>query len=170
MMHFGIFSFAIFVVYFKKMQKASGIIIALLLVILFFQCKKETEEWIFCECPIESWVGDYTGTGNYYHGEELDYQQCNVQLTIEKIAPQNLKIRIVALDYYSETFYGNKNDSTYYLTISGTNKSLNMNIKMNGNQLKLNGTAKNFHWVYDPDSTYLVPDKTLAFDVVRTLP
>lgn len=152
------------------MQKAIGVIVVLLIATLFFQCKKETDDWNFCECSVESWVGDYIGNGNYYHGEELDYQQCDVELTIEQITAQNLKIRIVANDCYSETFYGNKNDSTYYLTISGTSKSLNMNLKIKGDQLKLNGTAKNFHWVYDPDSTYLVPDKTLAFDVVRTLP
>lgn len=93
-----------------------------------------------------------------------------MQLTIEQIALENLKIRVVAPDIYAETFYGNKNDSTYYLTINGTSKSLIMNLKTNGNELKLTGTAKNFHWVYDPDSTYLVTDKTLAFDVLKILP
>ena len=152
------------------MKQAFGIIILLFLTTFLSQCKKEADDWIFCECAIDSWIGDYTGSGNYYQGEELDYQQCDVQLTVEQIAPDNLKIRVVAPDYYSETFYGIKSDSTYYLTISGTSKSLNMNLKIRGNELKLNGTAKNFHWVYDPDSTYLVPDKTLAFDVTKTQP
>jgi hypothetical protein len=170
MIYFCILALLFLLSIFKTMQKFFGIVFVMLLTSLFYQCKKETDDWIFCECPIETWVGDYSGSGNYYEGEELDSQQCDVQLSIEQIAPENIKIRIVAADCYSETFYGTKKDSTYYLTISGTNKSLNMNLKGMGDQLKLNGTAKNFHWVYDPDSTYLVPDKTLAFDVVKTQP
>ena len=152
------------------MQKTSGILILLFLTIFLLQCKKEADDWIFCECAIDSWVGDYAGSGQYYKGEDVDSQQCDVQIAIEQIAPENLKIRVVAPDLYAETFYGIKSDSTYYLTISGSNKSLSMNLKIKGNELKLNGTAKNFHWVYDPDSTYLVPDKTLAFDVIKSQP
>jgi hypothetical protein len=170
MIHSCIFSFTIFAVYFKMMQKVSGILIIVILSAVFVQCKKETDDWIFCNCTIDSWIGDYAGSGNYYKGEDVDAQQLEVQLTIEQIAPENLKVRITAPDYYNETFYGIKKDSTYYMTINGSNKSLIMNLKAKGDELKLTGTAKNFHWVYDPDSTYLVPDKTLAFDVLKTQP
>jgi hypothetical protein len=152
------------------MKKIVGILLFVILPAVFTQCKKENDDWIFCSCGIDMWIGDYAGSGNYYKGEDVDAQQLDVQLTIEQIAPKNLKIRIVAPDVYVETFYGIKNDSTYYLTINGTNKSLIMNLKSNANELKLTGTAKNFHWVYDPDSTYLVTDKTLAFDVLKIQP
>lgn len=152
------------------MKKVVSIVSVIILLSVFAQCKKETDDWIFCNCVIDEWIGDYSGSGNYYKGEEVDAQQVDVQLTIEQIAPENLKIQVVAPDVYTETFYGNKNDSTYYLTINGTSKSLIMNLKVKDNELKLTGTAKNFHWVYDPDSTYLVTDKTLAFDVLKTQP
>lgn len=152
------------------MKKVVSIVSVIILLSVFAQCKKETDDWIFCNCVIDEWIGDYNGSGNYYKGEEVDAQQVDVQLTIEQIAPENLKIQVVAPDVYTETFYGNKNDSTYYLTINGTSKSLIMNLKVKDNELKLTGTAKNFHWVYDPDSTYLVTDKTLAFDVLKTQP
>lgn len=152
------------------MKKVVSIVSVIILLSIFAQCKKETDDWIFCNCVIDEWIGDYNGSSNYYKGEEVDAQQVDVQLTIEQIAPENLKIHVVAPDVYTETFYGNKNDSTYYLTINGTSKSLIMNLKVKDNELKLTGTAKNFHWVYDPDSTYLVTDKTLAFDVLKTQP
>jgi hypothetical protein len=152
------------------MKKIIGIALVIFIFVVFTQCKKETDDWIFCNYGIDMWIGDYTGSGNYYKGEEVDAIQTDVQLTIEQIAPENLKIRVVAPDLYTETFYGIKNDSTYYLTINGSYKSLIMNLKTNGDELKLTGTAKNFHWVYDPDSTYLVTDKTLAFDVLKVQP
>ena len=45
-----------------------------------------------------------------------------------------------------------------------------MNLKVKGDELKLSGTAKNFHWVFEPDSSYFVTDKTLAFDVLKIQP
>ena len=152
------------------MHKISGILIIVILSVLFTQCKKETDDWIFCNCTIESWIGDYAGSGNYYVGEEVEAQQLDVQLTIEQIAPENLKIRVVAPAVYAETFYGIKDDSTYYLTINGTSKSLIMNLKVKGDELKLSGTSKNFHWKFEGDTSYLVTDKTMAFDVLKTQP
>ena len=102
------------------MKKIVGILLFVILSGVFTQCKKETDDWIFCNCTIDSWIGNYAGSGNYYKGEEVDAQQLDVQLTIEQIAPENLKISMVATDVYAETFYGIKNDSTYYLTINGT--------------------------------------------------
>ena len=152
------------------MKKTLIILILLSGVLIFTQCKKETEDWVFYNCGIDSWVGEYTGNGNYYKGEEVDFEQLNVQLTIVQFSAINLKIDVIAEDKYSESFYGIKDDSTYYLTINGSNKSLIMNIKKKGSELKLIGTAKNFHWETKDDSTFLVTDKTLAFEVLKTLP
>jgi len=152
------------------MKKIVGILFIILLSGVFTHCKKETDDWIFCNCTIDSWIGNYSGSANYYEGEEVDAQQLNVQLTVEQFAPENLKISVVAEDVYTETFYGIKRDSTYYLTINGSNKSLIMNLKIKESELKLTGTAKNFHWKIEDDSTFLVTDKTLAFDVFKTQP
>lgn len=152
------------------MKKIVGILFIILLSGVFTHCKKETDDWTFCNCTIDSWIGNYTGNGNFYLGDEVDAQQLEVELTIQQIASDNLNIRVVADDVYAETFYGIKRDSTYYLTINGTSKSLIMNLKVKGDQLKLSGTAKNFHWKFEGDTSYLVTDKTLAFDVLKTQP
>jgi len=149
------------------MKKAFSVLILLSGVLLFMQCKKETEDWVFCNCGIDSWVGEYDGNGNYYEDEEVDAETVSVQVNIEQFSPKNLTISVIATDVYSQTFYGIKDDSTYYLTINGSNKSLIMNLKKKGNELKLIGTAKNFHWETNDDSTFLVTDKTLAFDVLQ---
>ena len=149
------------------MKKAFSVLILLSGVLLFTQCKKETEDWIFCNCGIDSWVGEYDGNGNYYEDEEVDAETVSVQVNIEQFSPKNLTISVIATDVYSQTFYGIKEDSTYYLTINGSNKSLIMNLKKKGYDLKLIGTAKNFHWETNDDSTFLVTDKTLAFDVLQ---
>lgn len=149
------------------MKKTLSILIFLSVVLLFMQCKKETEDWVFCNCGIDSWVGGYTGNGNYYQDEEVDTETVSVQVNIEQFSSKNLTISVIAPDVYSQTFYGIKDDSTYYLTINGSSKSLIMNLKKKGNELKLIGTAKNFHWETTDDSTFLVTDKTLAFDVLQ---
>ena len=149
------------------MEKIRSILIVLFIASLFMQCKKETEDWVFCNCGIDSWVGEYKGNGNYYKDEEVNAETVNVQVNIERFSPKNLTISVIASDVYSQTFYGIKDDSTYYLTINGSNKSLTMNLKKNENELKLIGTAKNFHWETKDDSTFLVTDKTLAFDVLQ---
>lgn len=149
------------------MKKTLSILIFLSGVLLFTQCKKETEDWVFCNCGIDSWVGEYAGNGNYYKDEEVDAETVSVQVNIEQFSPKNLTISVISPEKYSETFYGIKDDSTYYLMINGSSKSLIMNLKKKGNELKLIGTAKNFHWETNDDSTFLVTDKTLAFDVLQ---
>jgi len=149
------------------MKRTFSILIFLSGLLLFTHCKKETEDWVFCNCEIDSWVGEYTGDGNYYKDEEVDAETVSVQVNIEQFSPKNLTISVIATDVYSQTFYGIKEDSTYYLTINGSNKSLIMNLKKKGYDLKLIGTAKNFHWETNDDSTFLVTDKTLAFDVLQ---
>ena len=149
------------------MKKALSILIFLSGVLLFMHCKKETEDWVFCNCGIDSWVGEYEGNGNYYKDEEVDAETVNVQINIEQFSSKNLTISVIAPEAYSQTFYGIKDDSTYYLTINGSSKSLIMNLKKKGNELKLIGTAKNFHWETNEDSTFLVTDKMLAFNVLQ---
>ena len=149
------------------MKKTFSVLIFLSGVLIFTQCKKETEDWVFCNCGIDFWVGEYEGNGNYYKDEEVDAETVNVQINIEQFSPKNLTIGVIAPEAYSQTFYGIKDDSTYYLTINGSNKSLIMNLKKKGNELKLIGTAKNFHWETNEDSTFLVTDKMLAFNVLQ---
>ena len=66
------------------MKKAFSVLIFLSGVLLFTQCKKEAEDWVFCNCGIDSWAGEYAGNGNYYKDEEVDAETVNVQVNIEQ--------------------------------------------------------------------------------------
>lgn len=131
------------------------------------QCKKDEEEWNYCNCGIESWIGVYSGSGEYYEDEQPDPKQVEVNVSIEQFSPGNLTVRINVPDDYSETFYAEKRDSTYYITVNGNYKSLNMNLKKKGTEYKIIGTAKNFHTETVEDSTFTVYDKVLSFEAQK---
>ena len=50
------------------------ILILLIGVLLFSQCKKEeVDEWVLCtNCGLSSWVGNYEGYGDYYSDDDLN--------------------------------------------------------------------------------------------------
>jgi len=151
----------------NDMKRITAILVFLSVAAVFMQCKKETEDWIYCHCTIESWVGTFKGDGNYYKDEETDAQPVEVEVVIDQFAAYNMTVRIVAPDVYSETFYATKNDSTYYINVNASNKSLVLNLKKKGADFKLTGTAKNFHIEVEQDTSYLVTDKVVSFDVVK---
>ncbi len=151
----------------NDMKKITAILVLLFLVTVYTQCKKETEDWVYCNCTIGSWVGTFKGDGNYYKDEETDAKPVNVEVVIEQFATYNLNIRIVAPDDYSATFYATKKDSIYYINVNTSNKSLVLNLKKKDADYKLTGTAKNFHMQVEPDTSYLVTDKVVSFDVVK---
>lgn len=151
------------------MKKITAILILLFSVFLFSQCHKEDDDdWTFCNCGIGTWVGTYNGSGDYYEDDQPDPKPVNVEVVIDQFSAANLTVRVNAPDDYSEIFYAEKRDSTYYITVNGNNESINLNLKKKGTEYKLTGTAKNFHTETDEnDSTYTVYDKVLSFDVTR---
>jgi hypothetical protein len=162
-------AFTIFAVEQKcKMKKITALLILLSVVFLLSQCKKEEEDWNYCNCGIGTWVGTYNGSGDYYEDEQPDPKPVEVGVVIEQFSSGNLTVRINAPDDYAETFYVEKKDSTYYITVNGNYESLNLNLKKKGTEYKLTGTAKNFHTETDEnDSTFTVYDKVLSFDVLK---
>lgn len=142
-----------------------------ILTIGFFQyCNKPSEDWVFCDgCGIDSWVGNYSGTGSYYKdagGEIID--GVDVQLEIENPDGNQFQIKILAPDYYSQSFFTSKTDSNYYFGIEGETSSIQMSLYKKGDGFKVTGVAKKYHWEwqYEPDTAYvLIPDHTLSFEV-----
>lgn len=136
--------------------------------VFFMQCKKETEDWTFCNCTIESWVGAYKGTGNYYEDEATDARVVEVEIVIERFAAYNLTVKIDVPDLYAETFYATKDDSAYYINVNANNKSLVINLKKKGVGFKVTGTAKNYHMEVEQDTSYVVTDKVVSFNALKT--
>ncbi|MCF6169407.1 MAG: hypothetical protein L3J66_00330 [Bacteroidales bacterium] len=133
------------------------------------QCKKTVEEWAFCEgCGLESWAGKYNGTGSYYKDETNEIVDgVEVQLEIENPSANQFLIKVLAPDYYSQSFFSTKSDSLYYFSIANQTNSINMNLYKKGSEFKITGVAKKGHleWV---DSVYvIVPDHSLTFELYK---
>ncbi len=149
------------------------LIIGLLQLSFFQQCKKPAEDWVFCEgCGLDSWVGNYTGTGSYYKdvGNEI-IDGVDVLLEIENPSDKQFNIKLLAPDYYSQSFFTSKSNSNYYFGIEGATSSIQMNLYIKGSDFKVTGVAKKYHWEwqYEPDTAYvLIPDHTLSFEVFKS--
>ena len=156
------------------MQKTTFILLisGILLLGLFQYCKKPTEDWAFCTgCGIDSWVGNYSGTGSYYKDEGHEITDgVDVQLEIENPSGNQFFIKILAPGYYSQSFFSSKTDSLYYFNIANQSSSINMNLYKKGSEYKVSGVAKKYHWEwqYEPDTVWvMIPDHTLSFDVFK---
>jgi hypothetical protein len=144
-----------------------------LLLTLFQQCKKPADDWTFCEgCGMDAWTGNYSGKGSYYKdvGNEIT-DGVDVQLEIENPAGHQFLIKILSPGYYSQSFFSSKSDSNYYFSITGQTSSVNLSLYRKGDDFKINGVAKKYHWEwqYEPDTVLIkIPDHTLSFEVHKT--
>ena len=152
------------------MKKATIIILVFGLLVpgFFEQCKKPAEEWGFCElCGLDSWAGDYTGSGSYYKGETNEIiDGVEVQLEIENPSGNQFLIQLRSPDYYSQSFFSSKSDSNYYFDLAGQSSSIHLSLHKKESDYKVTGVAKKHHWEYKPD-TVLVIDHTLTFEVLK---
>jgi len=131
------------------------ILITIVFLALFFQnCKKdEQDDYSYCTgCPVDAWVGEYTGTGDYFTAATGEtFEDVEVEVTITNPVGNNLKIDIVAPNHISFQFFGAKNDDEHYFRLAGSTRSLDMNLykNSNGTDYKINGTAKTFQSARD---------------------
>ncbi len=138
----------------KKQLSAITVFILAGIILTFAQCKKdEQDNYSYCTgCPIDAWVGEYTGTGTYFTsttGETTD--NVEVEVTIENPGGNNMRIDILSPKNVSFQFFGQKNDDEHYFRIAGSTSSLDMNLYKNSNRkdYKINGTAKTYQSVRD---------------------
>ena len=116
-------------------------------------------------------MGNYSGTGSYYKdaGAEIT-DGVAVQLEIENPTGNQFLIKVLSPGYYSQSFFSSKSDSNYYFDIASESSSIHLSLYKNGNDFKVNGVAKKYHWEwqYEPDTAYvMVPDHTLSFEVLK---
>ncbi len=125
--------------------------------VIFASCHKETEQWSYCtDCDIESWIGNFKGNGQYYdtihYGSEI--KDVEIDLNIENIYNQTLKITVSSPHEFSWEFTGQKSDNDYYLNIAGTLQSISLNLYKNDKgDFKFSGVAKKYKY-NTTDSTY----------------
>ena len=143
----------------------SGIIIIAGFLFLFTNCKKdETEDFSYCTgCPIEEWVGDFAGKGTYFKASTGTTQEdIDVTLKVKITSGDNLSFNILAPNYFSQVFYGSKDNDQHYIQIAGTAKSLDLNLYKKVTEYKITGTAKTYKTPADGGT---VIDETLTFRV-----
>jgi len=145
-------------------------ILFIFVAIVFQHCKKNTGDFTFCTgCPLSSWVGYYEGTGDFYTdntGETRENIPVNVH--IENSYDSLLVIHVDAESYVSESFSKSKTGDEYYMLIGSGARTLDMGLKRNGDQYRLNGTLKKNSW-NKVDSTWTVV-QSLTFQVGKTAP
>ena len=136
-------------------------------VLLFSQCRKDEEEWTYCQdCELSTWIGDFEGYGDYYSDDDSTITIIDVltKVSIENSNETNLKITVSATDKFSTNFFVNKTNNDYYIDIPGSGKSLSLILSKKGNDHKLGGTAKLYHHIND---TILYLDHSISFDVIK---
>ncbi|MDP2723698.1 MAG: hypothetical protein Q8O72_13160 [Bacteroidales bacterium] len=145
-------------------------VISSLLVLSQWGCKKDSSpNWIYCqECGADQWVGTYNGKGDYYkNSDSSNVVNIETRLEIEKLYGNVLSISVVAQDVYQTSFTASKDDNEYFINMPGSGKSLYLTLTQSGDQYRVTGVTKVYHWKYAADTT-LVIDHRLGFEVVRS--
>ncbi len=129
-------------------------------------CKKENSpSWTFCDdCSLDEWVGDYEGAGDYYNGTS-DETELGVPtiVKIENTSGDILRTTVTVVDRFTTSFTSSKNNNDHYYSVPGSDKSLDLSLSKNGDEYKLSGTVKLFHFNKDT----LVVDQSISFDAFK---
>lgn len=149
-------------------MKQSLIILCACLIILFQNCKKETEDFSYCSnCEVEEWKGRYTGNGNYFKSSSGETtEDVEVIVTVNITSENNLSVNVLSPNILSQNFFGSKDDPFHYLQFAGSSKSLDLNLYKKGEEYKITGTAKTYKAPNDDGSNI---NESLTFRVFKEL-
>lgn len=147
------------------MIKFKLIFVLFIVTILFYQCKKDDENWTYCvDCNISSWVGTFEGIGIYYSDTDGNtISDVPTIFTIDSSSATVLKTTVIAEDYFTTSFTVNKTDDNYYINVPGSNQSLNLTLSKRGAEFKLSGTVKIHHY----QSDILFTDHSISFETFK---
>lgn len=139
--------------------------------LLFSNCNKDdSHEFSYClDCPFETWVGLYEGSGTYFvskSGETID--GVNVQMSITNPYSDNLEIKINSENYIEDEFFTLKDNTWHYITINTGARSLDLNLYRNGTQIKINGTLKRNR--FNSANQGWDVEKSLTFSIMKLEP
>ena len=135
--------------------------------LLFQNCKKDDTSFSYCTgCPISSWTGNYNGTGTYFIASSGEtFEGVNVNVSIENTYDSTLVVKLTAENYISESFSTSKTSDDHYILLGSGSETLDIGLKKNDNQYKLDGTFKKNTW-NKIDSVWIV-NKSLTFSALK---
>lgn len=134
---------------------------------IFPACDKNNENndgWKNCtECTIESWIGSYTGKGDFINlNNNAEVKDVDVSINIEQTATDYLTIYFQAPNIYSATVSGDFSSSDIVF-FAGSSSSISATMFIKDGKLKLTGNSKKYH--YKADS--LVVDQVITFETIN---
>lgn len=144
------------------------LLIVLILSALVFTtgCNKEdSDSWAYCDgCPLEAWVGEYEGTGEFYDNNTEEYTT-NIPSTISIVNTSDniLKIEVLGEDYYSRSFSKIKDDDNYSLDVLGSTASLSLSLSQKSDAYKISGNIKQYHSKKDS----VIIDYSFSFEAFK---
>jgi hypothetical protein len=148
--------------------KISIIISEIIMLGVFSGCKKKDETgdgWKNCyDCTAESWIGEYTGTGNYSnYTNHSNSDGVHVSILIEETAPDYLIVYFSSTNCISAVISGSL-VSNYIVSFAGSGSSITATMDIMDQDLKLSGTVKKFHT--EADSTMI--DELINFECYKS--
>ncbi len=117
----------------------------LMVIFIFFGCKKE-EKWVWCnDCTLEKITGTYEGTANHLRFVDTLLVETKGKESYATLTEENgqLKAQVGIVNLFSLSVTGDYTDD-YYIEIPGNKSRLSVKIWKLGEQVKLIGTAKKF--------------------------
>ncbi len=140
----------------------------LLSVFIFSACDKNENEgdgWANCtECTTDSWVGEYSGTGDYSNfNNNTEMNNVDVSIVIEETATDYLTVYFHVPDVYSSTVSGDL-QSPDIVSFASSGSSFTATMFIKDNELKLTGNSKKFHYKND---TILILDEVVTFETIK---
>jgi len=140
----------------------------LLFSVFFFQdCNKSNDNFSYCDgCFLSAWDGYFQGSGTYFTANTGDtFENVEVEVNIDNTYDSTLAINVKASTYISENFTVTKQNQKYYMNIGTGARTLDLGLKKNGNEYKIDGTLKLNSWS-KIDSTWSV-NESLTFEVFK---
>lgn len=139
----------------------------LIFIFLITSCQNndtETSPWKACfTCTTESWVGDYSGTCEYFDAAtNSTTTNLPFNLTIEQTATDYLTAYIQVSNYYSTSISGEFTNPNY-ISFGGSSSSLSANMYLQGDLFRLTGSSKKYHFKTDS----IVIDQVINFESLK---
>ncbi len=149
----------------SKVHKVLFLLVSFSFILLACEKKDENSDgWKYCtECTIESWVGEYTGIGDYNnYNKNATTQDVDVSITIEQTATDYITVYFQAPSYYTTTVSGDL-ASPDIISFAGSSSSLSATMYIKDGELKLTGNTKKFHYKQDT----LIVDQVVTFETIK---
>jgi hypothetical protein len=143
------------------------LIILLSLTIGLISCKKDSEEWVWCnDCAIDDIAGHYEGKATYVHlDSEIRDENQVAYLQITKLGETSIRVLTGIENRIAINMSGAYNN-TYYITLDSETQFFSANILQHNGQIRIQGSAKRL--VYDNKTESYITRDYIDIDMYKS--